>query len=218
MTRLREFSFFFPAGSSCVGASQPTVLIWDVICPLLKAHTVLTPAQDCIWVWVNPNHYLTLQIFFWPDWELCWAVHWWFSLAQETPPKCFWPCQWALIFWRQKARTSLSQQVSWPPAGPDALLKPVIFIVSLFPSVSGCKLLIMLPGLLNQKILISQMKVCITTYLLNCSQNIQNIFLLYVSKNDCYQIWQQVVKKNCSMFLYVILDRGYGQIKPDLHY
>lgn len=41
---------------------------------------------------------------------------------------------------------SLSQQVSRPPAGPDALLRSVIFTVSLFPSLSVCKLLIILPG------------------------------------------------------------------------
>lgn len=58
------------------------------------------------------------------------------------------------------------------------------------------------------------MRVCITTYLLNCSQIIQNIFLVYVSKIDCHQAWQRVVKNNGSMFLYLILDRGYGQIKP----
>lgn len=154
--------------------------------------------------------------FFWPDWKLCWTVHWWFSLAQETPPRCFLPCQWALIFRRQKARTSLSQQVSRHPAGPDALLQSVIFIASLFPSLSGCKLLIILPGAAKpEKVDISNESVYHS--LLNCSQIIQNIFLLYVSKNDCHRSWQQVVKNIRSVFLYLILGRGYGQIKPDLH-
>lgn len=58
----------------------------------------------------------------------------------------------------------------------------------------------------------------ITTYLLNCSQIIQNIFLLHVSKDDCCQAWQQVVNNKHSVFLYLILNRGYGQIKPDLHF
>lgn len=143
-----NFPFFFPAGSPCAGASQSVVLIWDVIYHLWRAHTLFAPAQDWIWVRLNPNHYLVLQIrvFFWPDWKLCWAVHRWFSLSQQPPPKCFLPCQWALIFQRQKARTSSSQQVSRTPAGPDALLQSVIFIVSLFPSLSECKLLIILPG------------------------------------------------------------------------
>lgn len=46
----------------------------------------------------------------------------------------------------QKASTSLSQQFSRPPVDPDALLQSVIFTVFLFPSFSGCKLLITLPG------------------------------------------------------------------------
>lgn len=86
-----------------------------------------------------------------------------FSVSANSP-KYFLPCQWALIFQWQKARTSLSQQVSRPPAGPDALLVSVIFIVSLFPSLSESYWLFC-QGLLNQKILIPQMKVCITTYL-----------------------------------------------------
>lgn len=56
------FLFFFPAGSPCAGAFQPVGLVWGVICHLWGAHTVFTPAQEWIWVGLNPNQYFVLQI------------------------------------------------------------------------------------------------------------------------------------------------------------
>lgn len=92
----------------------------------------------------------------------------------------------------------------------------VIFIVSLFPSLSECNVLIVLPGLAKPENF-DPLNESITTYLLHFSQFTKNIFLFNVRENGCPQAWW-IGKNDRSVFLYLISERGWDQMKSDLCY
>lgn len=99
---------------------------------------------------------------------------------------------------------SLSQQVSWPPAGPAALLLFVISVVSLFPSLTVRRLLINLAGIdkTENSDVSSEDTHC--SSLTELQPGYQDVFLSWASKNDCRQV-RQVGKNNCNVLLSLLL-------------